>query len=146
MEMSKKIVLLALAAVMVFTVSAFAHGGPGMGPRAGDWGDSAQFFGPGMMWCGFGAGWGMPRQGGWHMGPWSGGLRQGVDEQVQLPAEIIDKMAILQRTHLEMQLALTEEEPDVARARELFEKSQEIRNEIARWQFERVLENFQKSE
>jgi hypothetical protein len=80
------------------------------------------------------------------MGPWGGALRQGVDGRVQLPAEITDKMVILQRTHLEMQLALTEEEPDVARARELFEKSQEIRNEIARWQFERVLENFQKSE
>jgi hypothetical protein len=45
-----------------------------------------------------------------------------------------------------MRLALTEEEPDVARARELFEKSQEIRNEIARWHFERALENFQKTE
>lgn len=144
--MSKKIVLLALAAVMIFSVSAFAQGGPGMGPMAGDWGDSAQFFGPGMMWSGFGAPWGMPGQGGWRMGPWSGALRQGAGEQVQLPAEITDKMVILQRTHLEMQLALTEEEPDVAKARELFEKSQEIRNEIARWQFERFLENFQKSE
>jgi len=144
--MSKKIVLLALAAVMVFSVSAFAQGGPGMGPMAGNWGDSAQFFGPGMMWSGFGAPWGMPGQGGWRMGPWSGALRQGAGEQVQLPAEITDKMVILQRTHLEMQLALTEEEPDVAKARELFEKSQEIRNEIARWQFERFLENFQKSE
>jgi hypothetical protein len=146
MEMSKKIVLLALAGVMVFSVSAFAYGGPGMGFLAGNWGDSAQCFGPGMMWSGIDGDRGTPRQGGWHRDHRSGKLRQGADERVQLPAEITDKMTVLQRTHLEMRLALTEEKPDVARARELFEKSQEIRNEVARWHFERALENFQKTE
>ncbi|MFP4481506.1 MAG: hypothetical protein ACLFN0_01770 [Thermovirgaceae bacterium] len=140
--MGKKVVLLALAGVMVFSVSAFAYGGPAKGRAAGNWGDRFQCFGPRMMWADSDGSRQDNRQRPQRRGNW----RHDADTRVELPAEVTEKLTVLQRTHLEMRLALTEEEPDVDKARELFLKSQEIRNEIARWHFEQALDNFGKSE
>ncbi len=144
--MGKKVVLLALVGVMVFSVSAFAHGGSVMGMAGDNWGDRFQCFGPRMMWAGPEEGPAVDRQGNWQRGFRGGAWRQDAGTRVELPAEIKAKMTELQRTHLEMRLALMQEDPDVAKARELFGKAQEIRNEVARWHFERALEELQKSE
>lgn len=144
--MGKKVVLLALAGVLVFSVSAFAYGGPGKGPAVGNWGTGLQCFGPRMMWFDSDGSRQADRQENRNRVPRWGGWRQKTDARAELPAEITEKMTALQRTHLEMRLALTEETPDVEKARELFEKSRELRNEIARWHFDRALESFRKSE
>ncbi|MGC9372987.1 MAG: hypothetical protein ACP5DY_06665 [Thermovirgaceae bacterium] len=144
--MGKKVVLLALVGVMVFSVAAFAHGGPVKGTAAGNRGERFQCYGPRMMWAGPEGGRMADRQGNWQRDSRGGALRQGADTRIELPAEITAKMTELQRTHLEMRLALMQEDPDVAKARELFGKSQEIRNEIAQWHFERALDELQKSE
>jgi hypothetical protein len=146
MKMGKKVVLLALAGVMVFSVAAFAYGGPFKGTAAGMWGERFQCFGPRMMWAGPEGGRPADRQENWQRGFRGGAWRQGAGTRVELPAEITAKMTELQRTHLEMRLALMQEDPDVTKARDLFGKSQEIRNEIAQWHFEQALEKLQKSE
>ncbi|MGC9489810.1 MAG: hypothetical protein ACP5CD_01105 [Thermovirgaceae bacterium] len=148
--MGKKAVLLALVGIMVFSVVAFAYGGPFQGAATGPWGKPFQCYGPsfgtGMMWDGPDGGRLAYRQGNWQRGFRGGAWRQGVGTRVELPAEITAKMTELQRTHLEMRLALMQEDPDVTKARDLFGKSQEIRNEIAQWRFEQALKELQKSE
>jgi len=151
--MGKKIVLLAIAGVLVISAAAFAHGGWGSrgGMHYGAWGNQALCPGPGYGYgSGYGPGmmWADPDDGSWQgFRQRSFGPRQGYgsDGRVEFPAEITEKMRGLQRTHLEIRLALTEGTPDVQKARQLFERSQELRNELARWRFERYLENLEKT-
>ena len=65
-------------------------------------------------------------------------------KRVDYPKEILDKIGELQRTHLEMRLALTQEKPDLEKARSLFSRAQEIRNEISLWRFESYIESLKK--
>ncbi|NLO56488.1 MAG: hypothetical protein GX108_05480 [Thermovirga sp.] len=121
--MKKRAVLLALAAVLAIGSAAYAYGGPYGSFGAGMGFDG--FCGPRMM----------------HRGGYS---RDRNVRKVDYPKEILDKMNELQRTRLEMRLALTQDEPDVNKAKLLFSKAQDIRNEISLWRFERYIESLKK--
>ncbi len=149
--MGKRIVLLAMAGILVLSAAAFAHGGWGGrgGMHYGAWGSQALCpgygygpgYGSGMMWAAPNDGrWQRFRQG--QLGPRKG---YDSDRRVEFPEEITEKMRALQRTHLEIRLALTEDKPDAQKARQLFERSQELRNELARWRFERFLANLEET-
>ncbi|MDO9507857.1 MAG: hypothetical protein Q7I97_00720 [Thermovirgaceae bacterium] len=120
--MKKRAVFIALAAIMVTGAAAYAFGG-GMGG-----------FGPGMDFDG-------------SCGPKMGnrGFRMQRNAQpIEFPKEISNKMQEMQRTNLEMRLALTKEKPDVNTARLLFGKAQKLQNELSKWRFERYLETLSK--
>ena len=68
----------------------------------------------------------------------------GGNPKADMPQEIRVKMQELQRTHLEMRLALAQDKPDVDKARLLFGKTQKLHNELAKWRFEQYLETLAK--
>ena len=121
--MKKRAVLLALAAVLAIGSAAYAYGG------------SHGSFGGGMGFDGFCG----PRM--MHRG---GNFRDRNVQRVDYPKEILDKISELQRTHLEMRLALAQDEPDVNKAKLLFSKAQGIRNEISLWRSENYIESLKK--
>ena len=123
--MKKRTVLLALAAVLVIGTAAYAHGG-GFGGMGG--------FGPGMGFEGSDKA---------YQGNRSGGMHRNAQD-LQIPQEMKDKMQVMQRTNLEMRLALSQDKPDVNKARLLFGKFQKLQNEVSKWRFERYLETLSK--
>lgn len=127
--MKKRTVLLALAAVLLIGTVAYAHGG-GFGGMGG----MGVFGGPGMGFEGSGKGYQGNRSGGMH---WNA-------QDLQIPQEMKDKMQEMQRTNLEMRLALSQDKPDVNKARLLFGKFQKLQNEVSKWRFERYLETLSK--
>ncbi|HPA59485.1 MAG TPA: hypothetical protein PLS21_04180 [Synergistales bacterium] len=121
--MKKKAVLLALVAVFALGSLAYAHGG------------GFDAFGPGMG----------PDCYGRHRMSQSGGPYSDRNVQkIEYPQEILDQMEELRRTHLEMRLELSQDEPDVEKARLLFKKAQGIRSEISNWRFESYIESLKK--
>ena len=90
--MKKRAVLLALAAVLAIGSAAYAYGGS-HGSFGGGMGFD-RFCGPRMM----------------HRG---GNFRDRNVQRVDYPKEILDKISELQRTHLEMRLALAQDEPRI---------------------------------
>lgn len=133
--MKKRAVLLALAALLTIGTAAYAYGGP------------YGRFGPGMdgaSYGRFGAGMGGGAFCGSRMSSRGGYFRDRDTKRVDYPKEILDKIGELQRTHLEMRLALTQEKPDLEKARSLFSRAQEIRNEISLWRFESYIESLKK--
>ena len=96
--MNRKSVFLALAAVLVIGAAAYAHGGAGFPGMGG--------FGHGEYHQGERQGNGDGRDGkgvGMHRG----------NRNEEMPQEISVKMQELQRTNLEMRLALAQDKPDV---------------------------------
>jgi Spy/CpxP family protein refolding chaperone len=124
-RMKKRTVLLALAAVLVIGTAAYAHGG-GFGGMGG--------FGPGMGFDG------SDRV---NTGNRNNMMHRNAQD-IQIPQDIKDKMQEMQRTNLEMRLALSQEKPDVNKARLLFGKVQKLQNELSKWRFERYLETISK--
>ncbi|HDQ92928.1 MAG TPA: hypothetical protein ENN89_02295 [Synergistetes bacterium] len=124
--MNKKAILLALAAVFVIGSVAYAHGG-GFGGMEG--------FAQGMGFDGSGR---MAK-----IGNRNPAVHRNAQE-IQVPDEIRDKMRELQRTNLEMRLALTQEKPDVNKARLLFGQAQKLQNELSRWRFEEYVKTLGK--
>ncbi|HPD96710.1 MAG TPA: hypothetical protein PLP89_00155 [Synergistales bacterium] len=124
--MNKKSILLALAAVFVIGSVAYAHGG-GFGSMGG--------FGPGMDFDGSGR---AAKMGNRNL------AMERNSQNIQIPDEIRAKMQELQRTHLEMRLALTQEKPDVNKARLLFGKAQKLQNELSKWRFEEYVKTLSK--
>lgn len=126
--MNKKVMLLALAIVLAVGAAAYAHGGD------------------------------LPRMGGSGQGEYNQGVCQGDgngrDDQgagmhrgnrnADMPQEMRTKMQELQRTNLEMRLALAQDKPDINKARLLFGKTQKIQNELGKWRFEQYLEKLSK--
>jgi hypothetical protein len=55
------------------------------------------------------------------------------------PVEVRDAARELERTRLELRLALTDEKVDAAKARALFEKQLSLADKIARWRFQEEL-------
>jgi Spy/CpxP family protein refolding chaperone len=122
-NVTKKVILLALVVVMMASTAALAFGG-GM-----------KDFGPRMDFDCSGSTRMVPRQ----------GLQRDRNvQQIEYPQEIQAQFSELRRTHLEMRLALAQEEPDIDKAKLLFEKAQGIRNEISKWRFERYIESLKK--
>lgn len=126
--MNKKVMLLALAIVLAVGAAAYAHGGgfPGMGGSG-----NGEYYQGGCQRDGDerdAKGIGMYR-----------GYRN-----ADLPKDISVKMQELQRTNLEMRLALAQDKPDVNTARLLFGKTQKLHNELAKWRFEQYLETLSK--
>ncbi|MDT8285395.1 MAG: hypothetical protein RQ767_07685 [Thermovirgaceae bacterium] len=128
--MNKRSVFLALAAVLVVSAAAYAHGGgfPGMGGFEGMGG-----YGHGEYHRGE-----CQRDGDEGDARGSGIYRGGLNAEV--PQDVRDRMQELRRTHLEMRLALSQDKPDVNTARLLFGKAQKLQNEIAKWRFEKYME------
>ncbi len=121
--MNKKVVLLALVVVMMASTTALAFGG-GM-----------KDFGPRMDFDGSGRA---------RMAQRCGFQRDRNVQKIDYPQEIQEQFRELRRTHLEMRLALAQDEPDIDKAKLLFEKARGIRNEIAKWRFERYIESLKK--
>ncbi len=120
--MKKSVIAMLVLGLVVFGTGAtlLAWGGP-----EGGYGYGCPGGGPG----------GGPAGGqGWHHG--KGG--QGRDLSA-FPAEIRTKMESLRETNRELRDVLSAEKPNQAQARILFEKSQSLRQEIARWRFDQRL-------
>lgn len=126
----KRVIVLSAIAIMAFGAIAYAHGGwgwgyspmMGMGMHGPMWGQAMRG-GPGYAPCG---GQGFRKQaiaGGWE----------------SAPEEIQARMKTLQRTRLELSLALTEEPVDTKKVTELHEKVLKLHSEMARWHFEQTL-------
>ncbi|MBN1333401.1 MAG: hypothetical protein JW971_06530 [Synergistales bacterium] len=109
--------------------------------------------GPGMMYYGYGGGPGMM-----HGGPWGQQGMPGYDEEAlermrkfqrNLPGfndESLAKMRDLQRSQYQLMLALTEDEVDVNKARELYEKNLKTWNELALMRFDQAIKYLQENQ
>ena len=64
------------------------------------------------------------------------GRREG---RMDVPAELRTKMTEMEKTRLQLRLAMMENPVDQAKARDLFAKIQSLRSEMAAWRFERML-------
>lgn len=129
--MNKRSVFLALVAVLVVGAAAYAHGG-GL-PRMGGMGG----FGHGEYYRG------ECQRDGDERGTQGIGMQRGA-LNAEVPQDVRDKMQDLHRTNLELRLALAQDKPDVNTARLLFGKAQKLRNEIAKWRFEKYMETLSK--
>ena len=137
--MKRVAVAIAVVAVLVTAGSALAwHGrGPGGMARGGspEWMAQA----PGWGWCGGGCGYGN-----FPMGPGRGpgGFRAGAPAGLpQLPAELQAKVQEMNKAHLQLRLMMMEDKVDEAKAREIFQKIQGLRNEMAEWRFNEMMKN-----
>jgi len=139
--MNKKIILLALAGLLVVAGVAFAHGG---GPArwmyqdgrfGGCWGGGPRWMHQDGQFDGQGPLGGMMYQKGLR-GPGAG--PQALNNY---PEDILKKMNDLRRTNLELHLALTDEKPDEGKIKRLFEKAEQLRKEIHTWRFEQFMKN-----
>lgn len=134
------------------------HGlmGPGMmGPGMGNYGygSGPGMMGPGMGNYGYGSGPGMMQggtRGQQYMQEYDEETMERMREfQRNMPgfdSESREKMRELQRTQSQLMLALTDEEVDVKKARELYEKNLKIWNELALRRFDQAIKYLQENQ
>ncbi|MBP8672684.1 MAG: hypothetical protein KBH51_01220 [Synergistales bacterium] len=129
--MKRAVAIVATIAVLALAGSALAYAGPGWG----GYGCGGLGAGYGYrMPFGYGGGFGyMPR---W-MGRGDGPYGRGFDK---ISPEFRSQMNELYRARLELQLALTEENVDTSKVKQLHEKVLSLHDELARKQLERFLE------
>lgn len=148
--MKRSILAVALIAVVLAAGAAFAHGGMwnrGFGGRGCPGGGSVPYMGQGgpeRMHGPFGDK-DYPRDNEYGRCGFSSnrGRRSGKDS---IPKEISDKMTEMQKLNLDMRREMLEEKPDVDLLRELHDKMQKIRNDMAGWHFEQYLNSLNKPE
>lgn len=142
--MKKKYVLfIALAAIVVFSNSALAHG------RHGGWGGGRGYddgygygYGGGGGPCGPGYHHG---RGGPRMGP--GTWQQGISPRVplEIPQNIRDKMNEERKLMADMHSEMYAESPNNAKIRQQYSQASKLRQEIADWFFNQRLDEFMKA-
>ena len=134
----KTTMVVTVLAVLAVAGTALAwNGGCGMGGMPGKGGPECL-----MMNSPMGAGCGGCGEGsegpGHRRGP--GAFRSGKhDRGTQLPAELQAKVQEMRKARLQLQLLLMEDKVDEAKAREVFQKMQGLRNQMAEWRFNEML-------
>jgi len=136
--MKRVAVVIAVVAVLAMAGSALAWHGKGPGGMARGVFPERMAQAPGCGGCG-GCGYGNLSMG---PGRGPGGFRAGaLAGAPQLPAELQAKVQEMRKFRLQLQLLMMEDKVDEAKAREIFQKVQGLRNEMAEWHFNEMMKS-----
>lgn len=138
----KTTMVVTVLAVLAVAGTALAWGGCGMGGMPGKGGPGCFMMSSAMEAGCHGCG-DRSEGRGHRRGPGALSAEKGPREN-QLPAELQAKVQEMRKAHLQLQLLLMEDKVDEAKAREVFQKIQGLRGEMAAWHFNEMLKNHDK--